>query len=86
MAILDEIQAAVRSALPPGVSEGIEQNLRAALSGVLERLDLVTREEWDVQRAVLARTREKLEQLEQLVVQLEQRLPKGPDGSGHAPR
>lgn len=86
MAILDEIQAAVRSALPPGVSEGIEQNLRAALSGVLERLDLVTREEWDVQRAVLARTREKLEQLEQLVVQLEQRLPKGPEGSGHAPR
>jgi len=74
MSILDEIQAAARSALPPGLADGIDQNLRAALASALERLDLVTREEWDVQRAVLARSREKLERLEKQVAELEQRL------------
>jgi hypothetical protein len=42
----------------------IQNNFRAAIQGVFERLDLVTREEFDVQRGVLLRTREKLEALE----------------------
>lgn len=74
MSILEEIQAAVRSALPPGLAAGVDQNLRAALASALERLDLVTREEFDVQRVVLARSREKLERLEKQVAELEQRL------------
>ncbi len=45
------------------------------LQSGLSRLDLVTREEFDVQRAVLMRTREKLDALERLVEQLEVQLP-----------
>ena len=74
--ILDQISGAVRSALPSGVADGAEKNLRAALQSVFERLDLVSREELEVQEAVLARTRERLERLEQLVAELEQRLVK----------
>jgi ubiquinone biosynthesis accessory factor UbiK len=49
----------------------LEKNLRAMLNGVFARLDLVTREEFDVQRQVLARTREKLERLETQLNELE---------------
>ncbi len=49
----------------------MEKNIRTALEAGLSHLDLVTREEFDLQTAVLARTREKLEQLEKLVAQLE---------------
>ena len=51
--------------------QDLEKNLRSALEAGLSRLDLVTREEFELQSAVLARTREKLEQLEQLVSELE---------------
>lgn len=49
----------------------LEQNFRSVLQGGLSRLDLVTREEFEVQEAVLARTREKLEALEKQVAELE---------------
>jgi len=52
----------------------VEKNLRAALAAALGRLDLVTREEFEVQSQVLARTRAKLETLEKLVAELEQQL------------
>lgn len=54
--------------------EDLDRNLRESLAGGLAKLDLVTREEFDVQAAVLARTREKLERLEALVTELERRL------------
>ena len=50
----------------------IEKNARALLSGVFARLDLVTREEFDIQAQVLQRTREKLKALEERLDQLEQ--------------
>jgi len=74
--LFDQISSAVRSALPAGLAADAEKNLRAALQAVFERLDLVSREELEVQEAVLARTRERLECLEQLVAELEQRLLK----------
>jgi BMFP domain-containing protein YqiC len=49
----------------------LEQNFRSVLRGGLEKLDLVTREEFEVQEAVLARTREKLEALQERVAELE---------------
>src|SRR3546814_12509806 len=58
--------------------EELQQNFKAVLQSGLSRLDLVTREEFDVQRAVLLRTREKLDALEQLVEQLEARLAATP--------
>ena len=60
--------------LPGGVRamrDDLEQNFRAVLRGGLQKLDLVTREEFEVQEAVLARTREKLEALQKQVAELE---------------
>jgi BMFP domain-containing protein YqiC len=60
--------------LPGGLRsmrEDLEQNFRSVLRGGLEKLDLVTREEFEVQEAVLARTREKLEALQERVAELE---------------
>jgi BMFP domain-containing protein YqiC len=48
-----------------------KRELHLALQSALSRLDLVTREEFDAQQAVLARTREKLEQLEETLASLE---------------
>lgn len=53
--------------------EDLEQNFRSVLQSSLSRLDLVTREEFDVQQAVLARTREKLEALELRLESLEEK-------------
>ncbi len=64
---IDSLAATLVEALPRelgSLKADAENNLRAALAGGLKRLDLVTREEFDVQQAVLARTREKLEALE----------------------
>jgi len=54
------------------VRDDLEQNFRAVLRASLARLDLVTRDEFEVQQAVLARTREKLEALEAKLKELEQ--------------
>ena len=54
--------------------DDVEQHVRMAVTSVLDRLDLVTREEFDAQSAVLARTREKVEALEKRVEELETRL------------
>jgi BMFP domain-containing protein YqiC len=56
------------------VREDLEKNLRAALSSALARLELVTREEFDIQAALLARTRERLEQLQARIEELERRI------------
>jgi len=55
------------------VREDLEQSFRSVLQSSLSRLDLVTREEFDVQQAVLARTREKLEALELRLESLEEK-------------
>ena len=59
------------AAAGPGID--IEKNVRALMSSVFAKLDLVTREEFDVQADVLARTREKLTALEARVAELEKR-------------
>ncbi len=62
-------------AVPEGlrsVRADVEQNFRSVLRGGLAKLDLVTREEFEVQEAVLARTREKLEALEKRLAGLEE--------------
>ena len=53
----------------------MEKNIRATLAAFFTKLDLVTRDEFDVQAKVLQRTRERLEQLEARVAELEKRLP-----------
>ena len=78
---IDDLARRLSSLVPPSMREGreeLQQNFKAILQSGLSRLDLVTREEFDVQRAVLLRTREKLDALEQLVEQLEARLAATP--------
>ncbi|MBX9812933.1 MAG: accessory factor UbiK family protein [Burkholderiales bacterium] len=70
--LLDEINEKIRSVMAQSPAADLEKNLRAMLTAMFARLDLVTREEFDVQRQVLARTREKLNQLEAKLAELEQ--------------
>ncbi len=73
---LDGLMSAISDMLPNNPRQELEKNLRAALSSTLDRMELVTREEFEVQESVLARTRQKLEHLEKLVAELEQELVK----------
>ncbi|GAB4191053.1 MAG: accessory factor UbiK family protein [Wenzhouxiangellaceae bacterium] len=71
---LDELTRKLSAAVPPAAKEmrqDLEQQFRAVLQSAFERMDLVTREEFDVQQAVLARTREKLEELSSRLAALE---------------
>jgi BMFP domain-containing protein YqiC len=70
--ILDQVSAAVSNVLPSQLSSDVKKNMSAALQSALECLDLVTREELKVQEAVLARTREKLQELEEKITALEE--------------
>lgn len=69
--LLDEMSARVSALLAASPAGDVEKNLRALLASVFAKLDLVTREEFDVQREVLGRTREKLTALEARVAELE---------------
>ena len=69
--ILEEFGAKMSSLLAHSPVKDIEKNAKAVMSGVFGKLDLVTREEFDVQAEVLARTREKLKELEARVDALE---------------
>jgi len=82
---IDQLARRLAESLPQGVRavrDDLEQNFRAILGSGLARLDLVTREEFDVQEAVLARTRAKLEALEQRMAVLEA----GAGGAGPSAR
>lgn len=77
---VDDLAQRLRDAIPPGMEqfrEDLEQNFRNVLQGAFAKLDMVTREEFDVQRVVLQRTREKLERLEKELEKL---------GTGQPPR
>jgi hypothetical protein len=69
--MFEEISGKLGQALADSPAKDLEKNLRAVLQGVFAKLDLVTREEFDVQQAVLLKTREKLEALEAKVAALE---------------
>jgi ubiquinone biosynthesis accessory factor UbiK len=69
--LLDDMSARLSALMANTPAADIEKNLRAMLGSLFGKLDLVTREEFDVQREVLLRTREKLAQLEARVAQLE---------------
>lgn len=71
---LDELARKLGESLPPQIralQQDVEQNFRAVLQAGLTKLDLVTRQEFEVQAGVLARTREKLEALEKRLADLE---------------
>ncbi len=75
--VIDDVARRMAELLPPGIKDlqnDIEKNVRATLHTAFTKLELVTREEFDVQTQVLARTRAKLEALEKRVTEMEIKL------------
>ncbi|KWE58183.1 phosphoheptose isomerase [Burkholderia ubonensis] len=72
--VFNDLQSRVSDLLKNSPAKDIERNVKAMLSQGFSRLDLVTREEFDTQAQVLARTRVRLEELEKRVAELEQKL------------
>ena len=79
--ILDEIGAKLSEIAAASPARDIEKNVRALLGSAFGKLDLVTREEFDVQREVLAQARRRLAELEARVAELEASL-EGRDKQG----
>jgi BMFP domain-containing protein YqiC len=74
---LEDLAKQIADAVPPGVknmAEGAETRVKTVLQSQLSKLDLVTREEFDIQSQVLIRTREKLEAMEARIAELETKL------------
>jgi BMFP domain-containing protein YqiC len=73
---IDDLARQISDSIPSGLKgmqADVEKNIHTLLQGALGKLDLVTREDFDTQAAVLQRTREKLEQLEQAIAELEKK-------------
>lgn len=71
---INELVQEVIDALPPGIKnlpQDVQKNLKAGLQTALHKMNLVTREEFDAQKAVLERTRQKIEILEKKIKDLE---------------
>ena len=86
---LDDLVRRIADSLPRGMAqlnEDVRRNLKEVISASLSRMDLVSREEFEVQSAVLARTREKLERLEAQVAALEKGSAKRRSGQSDADR
>lgn len=74
---LDDLAHKLTASLPAGVREfhdEVEKNVRSSLQSGFSRLDLITREEFDAQAKVLARTRAQLDELSRRVTELENEL------------
>jgi ubiquinone biosynthesis accessory factor UbiK len=72
--LFEELDRRMKEVLAQSPAKDLEKNLRALLTSAFSRLDLVTREEFDVQREVLARTRAKLGELEAKLAELERQV------------
>ncbi|HWA12494.1 MAG TPA: accessory factor UbiK family protein [Burkholderiales bacterium] len=75
--LFDDLNRKVRELVDASPARDLEKNLRALMGSTFSRLDLVTREEFDIQQEVLRRTREKLEALEARLAELEQQAGRG---------
>ncbi|GAA0832163.1 MAG: phosphoheptose isomerase [Cupriavidus sp.] len=80
--LFNDLQNKISEALRNSPAKDIEKNVRSMMSQGFSRLDLVTREEFDVQSQVLARTRARLEELEARVAALEARAGAGTPSTG----
>jgi len=86
--IADTIAAALGDALARlgSVKEDVDQQLRAAVANALDRLDIVTREDFDVQQELVARLGARLAALEERVARLEGEGQRDSDAGGEQPR
>jgi hypothetical protein len=76
--VLDDLSSKVNEVLSSSPARDVEKNVRALLAQGFAKLDLVTREEFDIQSQLLARTQEKLAALEARVAELEVRATATP--------
>lgn len=83
--LFEQLSQTVNRILPRELTEDVRENVKGGIAGVLDQFDLVTREELEIQEAVLRRTRDKLEQLEAQVADLEQRLAERGPGDQQRP-
>jgi ubiquinone biosynthesis accessory factor UbiK len=74
----NDLQSKINTAIQNSPAKDIEKNVKSMMTQGFSKLDLVTREEFDVQTQVLAKTRSKLEALEVRVAELEARLNAAP--------
>jgi BMFP domain-containing protein YqiC len=74
--LFEELSGKISELLAKGPAKDVEKNLRALLASFFARLDLVTREEFDVQARLLSHTREQINALEARVAELEARVSK----------
>jgi BMFP domain-containing protein YqiC len=84
-AFFDDLQHRVLGLLRSGPAADLERNLKALLGQAFQRLELVTREEFELQRELLARTRAKLDALEKQVQQFESRQTSAPSAGFEPP-
>ncbi|NHZ42479.1 accessory factor UbiK family protein [Massilia aquatica] len=70
----NDLQGKINQAIESSPAKDIEKNVKSMMTQGFSKLDLVTREEFDIQAQVLAKTRAKLEALEQRFTELEERL------------
>ncbi|HJV03395.1 MAG TPA: accessory factor UbiK family protein [Burkholderiaceae bacterium] len=70
----NDLQSKINQAIENSPAKDIEKNVKSMMTQGFARLDLVTREEFDIQAQVLAKTRAKLEALEARLAELEARL------------
>jgi len=72
--IIQKIMLTAKAAVPESLSNDVKENIKAAIQDVITDLDVVTREELEIQKAVLAKTRAKVDEMEAIIVELEKKL------------
>lgn len=75
--IIDRIMQTAKAALPDALSNDVRDNVKAAIQDVISDLDVVTREELDIQKEVLKKTRAKVDEMEGIIADLEKQLDIG---------
>ena len=72
--LLDRILLTAKTALPETIGKDVKDNVRAAIQDVISELDIVSREELDIQKQVLQKTRTKIDEMEKVISELEKKL------------
>ena len=72
--IIERIMQTAKAALPDSVTQDVKNNVRAAIQEVIADLDMVSREELDIQKEVLKKTRAKVDEMERIISDLERQL------------
>ncbi|MFT4630360.1 MAG: BMFP domain-containing protein YqiC [Arenicella sp.] len=72
--IIDRIMQTAKAGVPDALSKDVKDNVRAAIQDVISDLDIVSRDELDIQKEVLAKTRAKVDQMEAVIADLEKQL------------